>query len=48
VVAGDELRKDGGDGTGPGLYADPTGRPEEGSESRNPVGVFNSQLHLEK
>ena len=38
LVAGDELRKDSGEGTGPGLCAYPTGRPEEGSESRNPVG----------
>ena len=29
-VAGDELRKDGGNEAGPGLRADPTGKPKGG------------------
>jgi len=43
TVAGGELRKDGGNETGPGFRAAPTGEPKSRLESRNPVCGFNSK-----
>src|SRR5690606_22656997 len=43
TVAGDELRKDGGNEAGPGLRADPTGKPQKRAPNLGIRWGFNSK-----